>query len=524
MSEEIVKLLTDNPEWKSAKWRLNNLYWIKDKKGNKTRMTFNWAQTHLYSNMWYLNIILKARQLGMTTMIQIFMLDRCLFNDNTNAGVIAHNREDAESFFTDKLKFAYENLPEEIKQARPATSDSARELSFSNGSRIRVGTSMRSGTLQYLHVSEFGKICAKYPARAQEIIAGALNTVGSGQFVFIESTAEGDGKFKTMFFDAWHSTTERSEMDYKAFFYPWYKEPSYVLDGVVPNPTDPEKDYFEQLEAETGVLLRRNQQAWYLAKWREQGYLMKQEYPSSPAEAFSKMLDGVILQDALNVMRADNRICKVPHRRAPVDTFWDLGRDDKTAIWMGQEADGGFYNMLKYYEYRLVDLSWYAARLQDFARENNWVFGTHYLPHDVANTDLSVSQSRKAILESLGVRPIVVVPRIPSIADGIEMLRGAMSTYRFDEDGCADGIRHLENYQWKEDNEPDAMGNTVFRKEPRKNGADHAADALRQHAQGYRGAESSFQSQMDRHLGGGRRRGSPGFTETAINQSFEHIL
>ena len=96
-------------------WRLNNLYYIKDKRGRKVLFKPNWAQKQLYNRMWFLNIILKARQLGMTTFIQIFMLDVCLFNDNQAAGVIAHNREDAEDFFDKKIKFAYDNLPATLK-------------------------------------------------------------------------------------------------------------------------------------------------------------------------------------------------------------------------------------------------------------------------------------------------------------------------------------------------------------------------------------------------------------------------
>src|SRR5215207_10590786 len=54
-------------------------------------------------------------------------------------------------------------------------------------------------TLQYLHVSEFGKICAQAPEKAREIVTGALNTVEAGQFVVIESTAEGqEGAFYEM--------------------------------------------------------------------------------------------------------------------------------------------------------------------------------------------------------------------------------------------------------------------------------------------------------------------------------------
>jgi hypothetical protein len=179
-------------------WRLNHLYWIIDKAGNKELFKLNWAQKKLYNDMWYCNLILKARQLGISTFVSLLFLDRCLFNSNQHAGIIAHTREDAEMLFR-RVKFAYDNLPPEIKVLRSANTDNARELQLSNGSTLRVGTSMRSSTLQYLHISEFGKICAKYPDKAREIITGSLNAIAPGQYVFIESTAEGrEGHFYEM--------------------------------------------------------------------------------------------------------------------------------------------------------------------------------------------------------------------------------------------------------------------------------------------------------------------------------------
>jgi hypothetical protein len=67
---------------------------------------------------------------------------------------------------------------------------------MSNNSSIRVSTSQRSGTLNYLHISEYGKLCAKYPEKAREVRTGAINTVQAGQVVFVESAAEGqEGHF-----------------------------------------------------------------------------------------------------------------------------------------------------------------------------------------------------------------------------------------------------------------------------------------------------------------------------------------
>jgi len=176
-------------------WRLNNLYYIIDKEGRRVRFRLNWAQEELFDNLWYCNIILKARQLGMSTFILLYMLDNCLFIPDLRCGVIAHNLEDAEYLFRDKVKFAYDNLPEALRKWRsldtPGKTATKKELMLNNNSSIRVGTSMRSGTLNFLHISEFGKICRKYPEKAREIVAGSLNTVQAGQHIFIESTAEG---------------------------------------------------------------------------------------------------------------------------------------------------------------------------------------------------------------------------------------------------------------------------------------------------------------------------------------------
>ena len=59
------------------RWRLNNLYWIADKEGRRVRFQMNWAQEALFNEMHHLNVILKARQLGFTTFIQLFIA-RCL--------------------------------------------------------------------------------------------------------------------------------------------------------------------------------------------------------------------------------------------------------------------------------------------------------------------------------------------------------------------------------------------------------------------------------------------------------------
>jgi hypothetical protein len=278
-------------KYKDQQWRLNNLYYITDATARKIKFQMNAVQQRLYLFMWYLTLVLKSRQHGITTFFCLFFLDVCLFNSNIHAGIIALNREDAEAFFRDKIKFAYDNLPEWLRTARETESENARELSFPNGSVIRVGTSMRSTTLQYLHISEFGKLCAKYPEKAREVVTGSLNTVHQGQFIFIESTAEGrKGYFHDYAIKALELKNRKADLsylDFKFFFFGWYDDPKNQTEGIVDVPHEL-AIYFDDL-AQKGIKLTPQQKSWYILKSAQQGEDMHREFPSTPEEAFESV-------------------------------------------------------------------------------------------------------------------------------------------------------------------------------------------------------------------------------------------
>jgi hypothetical protein len=113
---------------------------------------------------------------------------------------------------------------EAIREKRPPISDTAQQLELSNNSIIRVATSHRSGTLQLLHVSEYGKMCAQFPEKAREVRTGVFNAVETGGTVFIESTAEGQ---EGDFYDKCQTRADRAADrrrpdadDFKFHFYP----------------------------------------------------------------------------------------------------------------------------------------------------------------------------------------------------------------------------------------------------------------------------------------------------------------
>lgn len=454
-------------------WRLNNLYWITDKAGERVRFRLNWAQEELLASLHYLNIILKARQLGFTTFIQIYMLDMAVFYRDTRCGVIAQTLPDAQAIFRDKVKYPYDNLPDLVKQHSSIVTDNMTSLLLSNNSEIRVGASLRSGTFQFLHVSEFGKICAKTPERAREIITGALNTLAVGATAFIESTAEGqEGKFYDMCQVAEKkmlSGEKLSVLDWKFHFFAWWREPTYTIDPEGVLITKQMADYFTKLEAEIGIKLTDGQKAWYVKKVETQEDDMGREFPGTAAEAFAAAIEGAYYAKQLMIARRDSRIMRVPYEpELKVETWWDLGMDDSTAIAFVQRFNREI-RIINYYENSGEGLAHYAKYLDD----TGYRFSRHVLPHDVRVRELGTGVSREETLTRLGLKNIVIAPQL-EIVDGVEAVRNLFSRFYIDETKCEQLIKCLTNYrkEWNDD-----LG--VWRNRPLHNWASHGADCIR---------------------------------------------
>lgn len=463
-------------------WRLNNLYWITDKEGRKVKFEMNWGQEALLRDLHYLNIILKARQIGFTTFIQLYMLDIAVFYRDTRAGVIAHTKDDAEAIFRDKIKYPYDNLPEQIKGACPILRSNTTTLELANNSLIRVGTSLRGGTLQYLHISEFGKICAKYPEKAREIVTGALNTLQSGQIAFIESTAEGQ---EGTFYDFCQQAQTKARtgqaltpLDWKFHFFPWWKEGAYAIDATdVVLPADM-VTYFAKL-FEQGIVLTRDQMAWYAKKAETQGADMKREYPSTPKEAFEASVEGAYYGLQLAVAESQGRVGHFPsHPELPVHTVQDIGVGDLNTIWFFQIAPSTV-RVVGYYSNSGEGMPHYVAKIREMAKENSWRLGTHYLPHDgrVREWGTGLTRYEQFLAE---MSPVRIVPS-HKIDDGINAAREVMRICQFDEGPCSEGLKALRNYRkdWDEEH-------GCFRDTPRHDWASHGADAYRYLAMVYK--------------------------------------
>jgi hypothetical protein len=468
-------------------WRICNLYWIVDKNGRPVPFEPNPEQKDFYDELHTRNAILKARQKGFSTLMQIVALDQCLFNDNFAANTIADTLPNAGKLFR-KALFAYRRLPKSIRDRRPLTSQTTSEMVFANGSSFSVGTSARGGTVQFLHVSEMGKIAKKYPEKAREIVTGAFEAVPLDGVIVVESTAEGNGG---EFFEICDGATKRREartpltqLDFKLHFYPWYNSKEYRIpaDGVVF--TESDKKYFREVEARNGVTLSIEQRAWYVKKREVLRRDMKREYPGSIKEAFEQAIEGAIYGDEMTSLRERGRICLVPiDPFEPVNTFWDLGSNDHTAIWLHQRV-GNWDHFIGYMHGTRTGLRKWWEKLEAWRDENKLEkWGRHYLPHDGASERQGEEiESAKSILEGLNVKNIEIVPRVSGLDIGIDKTRETMvKTVRIDEVACVDGIKCLDSYQYEWDEK-----RGQWRNEPLHNWASNGSDAFRQWAQGFK--------------------------------------
>lgn len=463
-------------------WRLDNLYHIKDKQGQNILFVRNESQMQLWKNKWYLNIILKDRQRGFSTFIAILILDTCLWNKDQACGIVDITLTDAKKKL-EKIKFAYDNLPEWLQNEITLDSDSKQELKWSNGSSVYVGTSHRGGTLQILHISESGKISARTPDKAREIRTGALNTIAPGCWVFNESTAEGrEGEFYEDCQTARNmekTGAKLTKLDTKFHFFAWWMGSENELDHEGVPITKELTEYFDKLEAQIGIELSRNKRAWYAKKSAQQKDDMKREYPSTPDEAFEAAIDGSYFATEMSVLRRMGRICGVPYTDGyPVQTFWDLGMDDSTSIWFHQLV-GREHRIINYMEDTGRSLSYYAKKLDLLG----YKYAEHYLPHDVSVRELGTGLKRIDVLSELGVKPIMTVPRAKGqaeILEGIDSVRRFLLSCWIDESNCALGIKHLDNYKKDWDVQLGA-----FKRTPRHDSHSHGADSMRTGAVGY---------------------------------------
>ena len=474
-------------------WRLDHLYAIKSKgdeeggedSGKPIQFVRNFAQRFYGNTMWYRDCIVKARQLGFSTDIDIKLLDDAVFRPNTAAGIIDYTQTDANKKL-EKCRFAYVRLPKVIRQAVRLTKDNESTMEFSNGSIISAGTGYRGDTPQVLHVSEYGKTSAERPDQAKEIKLGAFQAVPMSGKIYVEATAHGvGGEFYDLVQKCRKAEQEGRELtrrDFKLHFFAWWMDPNYRLPVHLVKIPQEVEFYFQELKDKYGIKLDGQQKAWYAKMLEELGADdIKSEYPSHIDEAFYTSLEGSYFRHEMAKARQEKRIgLPVLHDPSrPVHTMSDIGMDDENACWFFQ-IFGNTYNVIDFERMSGEGVTWYPRIFDKKRAERGFIFGKHYGPHDLEVRDWSSKEvmPRWKVAEGLGVK-FIVVPAPYEKADGIEASRQFINRAYFDVTHCSEGVRALDNYRKKWNEKM-----STWSQDPVHDWASHPADALQTGAMG----------------------------------------
>jgi phage terminase large subunit len=207
---------------------------------------------------------------------------------------------------------------------------------------------------------------------------------------------------------------------------------------------------------------------------QSQEAMSKDQYAQEWECSFDAAITGAFYADELERMKAEKRITKLPIDRAvPVHTAWDLGISDSTAIWFIQVV-GKERRLVDYYEASGVGLDHYAKVLE----EKNYVWGSHWFPHDIAQKELGTGLSRAETLRGLGIEPEIVP--MAAVLDGINAVRRLLDSAWIDPERCDRGFEALKQYRREWDDKL-----KTWKLRPRHDWSSHGADALRTFAMGF---------------------------------------
>jgi hypothetical protein len=322
----------------------------------------------------------------MSTFAVIYLLDEVIWEANVSAGIVSYSLEHAQHIFKRVIGHALDTYPTEYKQAAGIIQHSAREISFSNGSFLRVDTSLRGGSYQLVLVSEFGKTCARNPLKAEEVITGTLQTVPINGTIIIESTGEGNsGYYAEMINNAVQRGNENlSPLEYKSFFFSWFLESTYRMPNAVTYGVEL-TDYFNKLEKLANVKIDQQQRYWYAHQKSILGEKVRQEFPSTVSEAFISSSDAYYFQQSIEKAYQENRCLSInPYDPlSHVYVAMDIGVNDLTVMAFFQIIHGEI-RFIDYYEDKNKGVDFYARYLQ---QDKKYLYHTIFLPHDAAHRD-----------------------------------------------------------------------------------------------------------------------------------------
>ncbi|HKM47437.1 MAG TPA: hypothetical protein VJX69_07605 [Terriglobales bacterium] len=250
---------------------------IRTKTINESDFNLNRAQREYSRGCTNQNVVLKARQVGITTYIAARFFVQTITRRGTLSMQVTQDRESAEDIFRIVRRF-WEKLPDEARTGVLRTSHrNARQLVFPDRDSEYCLASAeenagRGRTIQNLHCSEV----SRWGRKGDEALASLRAAVVPGGDIVLESTANGAGG---LFYEEWQRADETG---YTRHFFPWWFDAAYAM--------EPSADFppLTQEELDLAALhgLKREQIAWRRQQWASLRGLAVQEFAEDPVSCF----------------------------------------------------------------------------------------------------------------------------------------------------------------------------------------------------------------------------------------------
>ena len=462
-------------------WRLERLYSIRTRDGSVIKFAPRPQQAQIIDLIYRKGcrriIILKARQLGFSTLLGVICADRLCFGLGQQISLIDQTIEDARQKLRDIVMVAYDSLDPALKRELPITRSNTGELAVkfvhheeAKTNAMFAGTHARGGANSFLWISEWGVIQSTDLARSEEILTGGLPSAGDGICV-VESTWRGgrNGHLWSLVKSGLEiPEEEKGPLDWRVVFFDWQSDPSYS--DAVPRLIGEETErYFSGLPASAGVFTL-GQKSWYQRKRAELGMFVLREFPTTMDECFKSPVEGSIFAAEIDKLRVEGALKPwMIDNSALTHTSWDLGSPINTVVWYFQLGPMGEIKVID------IDLDLDIPPVERVARmlAKGYLYGSHFLPHDAQATQKS-GRTFLMELKDAGLGNLRAVPRTYDIWVGINRLRQMLPRFSFRVPQCERGLEALCNYHMVRE-----TSSGIAKDEPCHDWSSHACDALR---------------------------------------------
>jgi phage terminase large subunit len=371
------------------------------------------------------SVLCCHRRFGKTVMLINHLIKSCMTNNNHQPrfAYIAPTYSQAKKIAWDYLKHYTKNLPNTKYNETELRAD------FFNGSRIQLLSSENPDSIRGIYLD--GAVIDEASQVSRELVDEVIRPALSDRKGWMSLCGTPKG-MNNIFYDMYQKA--QSTKDW--FLYTARASETKLVDD-------------DELKAALSVM----GQATY-----------NQEFECS----FIGNVKGSIYGELITKLENEKRIARVPHDPSyPVNTAWDLGYNDSTAILFYQNV-GHAINVIDSYENNNKAFPHYAQIL----KEKDYSYGEHIGPHDLDQTDFATGRTRREVAYQLGLR-FKIAPKL-SIEDGIHAVKMLLPRCYIDVDNCKKFINALRHYHRKY-KEKDRM----YSAKPNHDWSSHFNDALR---------------------------------------------